>query len=507
MTSSAAISGMPQAASGTPPLIEATGISKAFNGVPAISNGQITVLPGTVNALCGGNGAGKSTFLNILMGLLPRDAGTVLRDGREVHYSSASEALADGIGIITQELSPVPNMTIAENLLLGHEPRRGPFVDRAKMNHKAQALIDRLGFEIDVRNRMSDLSVARMQLVEIAKAIGRESRIIIMDEPTSAIGERETGILFDAIRSLKDHGVGIIYVSHRLDDIFTIADHYTVFRDAHFIEEGRIEEIDRARLISLIVGRKLDQTAHRPERAPRPRRLEVEGLSDRKHFKDVSFHIEEGEILGLYGLMGAGRSEVASAIFGIDPLTSGTIRLDGEVVTLESPREAIRQGLAMVPEDRKNSGLVLTSSVRENISMASLSHFSRCGFVSGHREAEIVATSIRRFGIRTTSGEQQVQFLSGGNQQKVVIAKCLETRPRVLICDEPTRGVDEGAKREIYALLNEFAANGGSVLLISSEIAEILANSDRIIVFRRGRIAEEMSASDASQERLVHLSS
>lgn len=490
------------------PLLQADGIAKAFNGVPAIIDGRITVRPGTVNALCGGNGAGKSTFLNVLMGLLHRDSGMLHRDGRAVDYASAAEALADGIGIITQELSPIPDMSVAENLLLGREPRRGGwFVDRSLMHRDAQALIDRLGFGIDVRLRMGDLSVARIQLVEIAKAIGRNSRVIIMDEPTSAIGEREAGILFDAIRSLKEHGVGIIYVSHRLDDIFAIADDYTVFRDARFIEEGRIADLDRDRLISLIVGRDLGQTEQRPPRAQAPVRLELRGLSDGRHYDDISLTVQAGEIVGLYGLMGAGRSEVAAAVFGMEKFHRGEVLLDGKPLHLNSPRDALAAGIAMITEDRKGSGLVLPASVAHNMTMSALDHVSKGGFIRAGHEAEVVDGHIDRFGVRTASRDLPVQFLSGGNQQKVVIAKCVETRPEVLICDEPTRGVDEGAKREIYAFLSEFAARGGAVLLISSEIPEVLGNSDRIIVFRRGRISEEIVTREASQERLVQLAS
>lgn len=431
------------------PLLQADGIAKAFNGVPAIIDGRITVRPGTVNALCGGNGAGKSTFLNVLMGLLHRDSGMLHRDGRAVDYASAAEALADGIGIITQELSPIPDMSVAENLLLGREPRRGGwFVDRSLMHRDAQALIDRLGFGIDVRLRMGDLSVARIQLVEIAKAIGRNSRVIIMDEPTSAIGEREAGILFDAIRSLKEHGVGIIYVSHRLDDIFAIADDYTVFRDARFIEEGRIADLDRDRLISLIVGRDLGQTEQRPPRAQAPVRLELRGLSDGRHYDDISLTVQAGEIVGLYGLMGAGRSEVAAAVFGMEKFHRGEVLLDGKPLHLNSPRDALAAGIAMITEDRKGSGLVLPASVAHNMTMSALDHVSKGGFIRAGHEAEVVDGHIDRFGVRTASRDLPVQFLSGGNQQKVVIAKCVETRPEVLICDEPTRGVDEGAKRD-----------------------------------------------------------
>jgi putative xylitol transport system ATP-binding protein len=489
-------------------LLAATGVAKSFSGVPALIDGRIQLRRGSVHALCGGNGAGKSTFLGTLMGLHRPDAGTIIRNGRVVHYSSPAEALADGIAIITQELSPVLDMTVAENIFLGREPRRGGwFVDQACMVAESAALFARLHFDIDPKARMRSLSVAQIQTVEIAKAIGRQSEILIMDEPTSAIGEREAEILFDAIRSLQSHNVGIIFVSHRLTDIFSIADTYTVLRDGSFVETGAVAEIDRQRLIQLIVGRSLGDRPTRPDRAQSDVILAAEGYTRAGVFEDISIEIASGEIVGLYGLMGAGRSEFANALYGNAAKDAGTLHIDGRPVKIRSPADALRNRMALVTEDRKETGLVLPLSVAENITIAALARFARASFINGRREATAVDALIKRFDIRTPSRESPVRNLSGGNQQKVVFARCVETQPRILICDEPTRGIDEGTKREIYAFLHAFAAAGNAVLLISSEIVEILANADRVVVLRRGRIAGTVAGASATQETLVHLAS
>jgi len=479
-------------------LLAATSVAKSYAGVPALTDGRIQLRRGSVHALCGGNGAGKSTFLSILMGLQRADSGSILVKGRLVHYGSAAEALADGIAIITQELSPVLDMTVR---------RGGWFVDRAKMESDAAALFARLGFDIDPKLRMRELSVARIQLVEIAKAISRDAEILIMDEPTSAIGEKETATFFKAIRGLSASGVGIIYVSHRLTDIFQIADSYTVFRDGRFVESGALADIDRQRLIALIVGRDLRDADQRASTARAEPMIEMRGFSRAGQFADISLKIARGEILGLYGLMGAGRSEFANAVYGNQPKDTGEVLIDSRPVEIRAPSDALRNGIAIVTEDRKETGLVLSSSVSDNIVIAALARFSRLGFVDGRKVAGAVEKEIAAFRIRTASRHLPVQSLSGGNQQKVVLARCVETEPRILICDEPTRGIDEGAKREVYAFLSAFAAAGNAVLLISSEIPEILANADRIAVFRRGRIAGELTAAEATQDALVHLAS
>lgn len=492
-----------------PPLLQALNLSKTFNKVPALIDGRITLRAGTVNALCGGNGAGKSTFLGILMGLLRRDSGRVSIRGREVEFGSPADALDAGVAIITQELSPFLDMTVAENLYLGREQRRGRFfVDDRRMRAEAEDILARLKFDIPASARLRDLSVAQSQLVEITKAISRRSDILIMDEPTSAIGERETQMLFDAIRTLTAEGVGIIYVSHRLTEIFEISDDYTVFRDGRFIEGGAISNIDRKGLIRSIVGRDLLDHRREPKSFDSEKPLlEARGFSAKNRFSDINVTLHAGEIVGLYGLLGSGRSEFVNALYGNEPRDAGEVLIDGKPTDLRTPADSIRAGISLVTEDRKQTGLSLTASVAHNITVANLPHYTRGGFLKGAAEASSVRAHIKRFSIKTASADLPVQSLSGGNQQKVVLARCIDTDPRILICDEPTRGVDEGAKREIYAFLESFVKAGNAVLMISSEVPEILGNADRIIVFHRGRIAGEVSGPDATQETLVHLAS
>jgi len=490
-----------------PLLLSAQNVAKSFAGVAALIDGRIELRPGTVNALCGGNGAGKSTFLGVLMGMLRRDAGSVVVKGRDVNFATPAEALDAGIAIITQELSPFLDMTVAENLYLGREQRRGRFfVDDKSMLSDAEAILARLKFDIPAGARLRDLSVAQAQLVEITKAISRRSDILIMDEPTSAIGEREAQMLFDAIRTLTAQGVGIIYVSHRLTEIFEIADDYTVFRDGRFVGGGSISEIDRKGLIRSIVGRDLLDHHREPKDTGRPL-LEARGFASKGKFADIDMTVHAGEIVGIYGLLGSGRSEFVNALYGTEPRDSGQVLIEGKPVDLRTPADSIGAGISLVTEDRKRTGLSLTASVAHNITMANLPHYARNGFMSGSAETGSVVEHIKRFSIKTASPDLPVQSLSGGNQQKVVLARCVDTNPRILICDEPTRGVDEGAKREIYAFLANFVKAGNAVLMISSEVPEILANADRIVVFRRGRIAGEVAGPEATQETLVHLAS
>ncbi len=490
------------------PLLRADGIRKSYAGVVALHDGRIELRPGSVHALCGGNGAGKSTFLSILTGSQQPDGGRILCRGRELRCTSPAAAHAAGIAIITQELSPLPNMTVAENIYLGREPRRaGCWVDFRAMERNAAALLERLRFAIDPRARVDSLALGQIQLVEIAKAISRDGSILIMDEPTSALGDSETRTLLDAIAHLRAQGVGIIYVSHRLTELFTIADHYTVFRDGRFVQTGALADIDRRELIRLIVGRALE-TKQRPQKcAAGAPLLEVTGFSRAGRFTEINLAVRRGEIVGLYGLLGAGRSAFATALYGAQPTDTGRVRIDGREVNIRSPADALRHGLAMVGEDRRATGLVPARSVRENISIAALLGVARFGFVSARRECSAVDEMVRRLGIRARSREQPVGGLSGGNQQKVVFARSLMTGPTILICDEPTRGIDEGAKREIYEWLAEFAASGGAVLMISSETAELLLNCGRILVFRQRRIAAELTGSEATPETLVHWAS
>src|SRR5438045_578902 len=395
-------------------LLKAEGIQKSYGGVLALHDGCIELGAGTVHALCGGNGAGKSTFLNILMGLEAPDSGRIWLNGSETRFASPASALAAGIAIITQELSPVPDMTVAENIFLGRESRRaGWFVNQTVMRRKAAELLERLNFAVDPRVKMRRLSLGQIQLVEIAKAIDQRSSVLIMDEPTSAIGDKETAVLFDAIRQLKSAGVGIIYVSHRLSELFSIADEYTVFRDGGFVRTGLMKDIDRDELIRLIVGGSLIEqcAATEPEKATL---LEVQGYSRAGEFEDINLSLKSGEIVGLYGLMGAGRSEFASSLYGISRRNRGRLVMDGAEVEINSPGDALKFRIAMITEDRKASGLFLSQSVRKNISMTSLSSLSRWSFINERKEKAVAQRMIERFHIKVRTRDQSVRQLSGG---------------------------------------------------------------------------------------------
>ncbi|MBB3917147.1 MULTISPECIES: sugar ABC transporter ATP-binding protein [Rhizobium] len=489
-------------------LLRAEGVQKSFNGVPALVDGRLTLKAGTVHALCGGNGAGKSTFLNITMGLLRRDGGTVEIDGEQVDFKSAADALRQGIAIITQELSPVPEMTVAENLYLGREPKRlGVFVDFGQMSKDAQAFLDELGFEVDARKKMGELSLAQVQLVEIAKALSYRAHIVIMDEPTSAIGEHEVHVLFNALRKITARGSAIIYVSHKLTEIFEIADEYTVFRDGRFIETGNIKDIDRRHLVTQIVGREVKLVEKGKPLEDAPILLSVSNLARGSHFRDISLEVASGEVVGIYGLLGSGRTEFLETIFGLHSPTGGEVVFNGGRVKPGSPKEAIQRGMAMVTEDRKDSGLVLSASIAHNITLSSLALMAVSGFIRGDKERSAVKDMIASQRIKSASPDVAVETLSGGNQQKVVLARCLLTNPKLLICDEPTRGIDEGSKQEIYAFLRDFAAKGNGVLVVSSEAPEIMQLSDRIAIFKQGQLVNIIDGAEASQQTLMDLAS
>ena len=488
-------------------LLEVEGLTKSYAGVPALRDGRFTLKAGSVHALCGGNGAGKSTFLSIVMGIQPRDAGTIRLEGREVRFASPSRALAAGISIIEQELSPVPAMTVAENVFLGREPvGRFGRIDYRRMNRAASDLLEGLGFDIAPTDVMMDLPVAKVQLVEIAKAISYDARVIIMDEPTSALGEAEADHLFAAIETMKAAGKGVIYVSHRLTEIFEIADAYTVLRDGAFVEAGEVADIDKTRLVELIVGRPMTEEFVKANVPTSEVLLSVRGLEAAHGVADVSFDLHRGEILGIYGLMGSGRTEILERLFGLTPQGAGRVEIEGRPLAAASPRGAIEAGLALVTEDRKESGLVLSQDVRANVCLARLRELGLGGGVmSPAREGEAARRMIDMFGIRAASDRLGVANLSGGNQQKVVLGKWFLTEPRVLLLDEPTRGVDVGAKREIYRIMSDFAARGGGVILVSSEIDEVLGMADRTLVMRDGRVAGVMEGDEMTPAALLHL--
>ncbi len=488
-------------------LLKVEGLKKSFGGVVALRDAHFDLKAGTVHALCGGNGAGKSTFLSILMGIYRRDAGKIWRNGEEVEFSSPAEALASGIAIIEQELSPVPHMTVAENIFLGREPPgRYGGINFRRMNAAAQTLLDDLGFAIPATRRMHSLSVAQMQLVEIAKALSHDAEVIFMDEPTSAIGHREAHQLFAVVRRLREQGRGIVYVSHRLSEIFDVADRYTVFRDGAYVGSGSLSEVDRASLIRMIVGREISEEYAKINTPSDEEGLSVIGLTSPGKIDDISFTVRKGEIFGIYGLMGSGRSEIFDCLFGLDRPSKGEVKLFGERLSIRTPAQAIAHGIALVTEDRKLSGLYLSDSVRHNLSMARLRTISPHFVIQSAREALASREAIERFQIRVDRDVDPVASLSGGNQQKVVLGKWFLCNPRLLLLDEPTRGVDVGAKREISRIVSDFAAGGGTVAMISSEIDELLGVADRIMVMRDGRSVETLSRSEATAEKLVHLS-
>lgn len=491
------------------PLLQVNDLTKSFPGVLALDRVRFTLENGSVHAVCGENGAGKSTLMNILMGLYERDEGEILLNGKPVHFASPRQALKAGISIIEQELNPIPEMTIAENLFLGREDNLfGVWVNYRALRRRTREVLATVGLEkIDPHTKTKQLSLAQLQLVEIAKAVSYDSDIIIMDEPTSAIGERDVETLFGIIRDLKARGKGIVYVSHRMKEIFAISDTITVLRDGLYIDTTPTQQTNLSELVSKMIGRKLEEEFVKSNTVTDEIALRVESLTRVGEFKDVSLDVRHGEILGIFGLMGSGRSEFLHALFGSEPAHSGRIIVGGRPVVHRSARDGIRSGMAFVTEDRKKTGLVLTSSVAHNASLAHLRGLSGAIFVNEQLEQKRVQEMVARFRVKTPSLTQQVRRLSGGNQQKVVLSKWLMTGPRILLLDEPTRGIDVGAKREIYAFMSEFANAGNSVIMISSELPEVLGMSDRIAVFREGSVVEILDRSSANQDALMHLAS
>ena len=489
------------------PVLEMRDIIKTYPGVTALSGVSFDVLPGEVHALVGENGAGKSTLMKILAGADTKDSGHIILQGSEAHISSPQEAMRLGISIVYQEFNLVPYMNAAENIYLGREPASAipGVIDFGKMYRDAEAVIQELGVAIDVRAPMNQLSVAQQQMVEIAKATSRRSRIIAMDEPSATLTEHELADLFALIKRLKAEGVSIIYISHRLEEVFEIADRVTVFRDGALVATKSVADTDREDIIRMMVGRELKDKIPKVVAEVGDVALELKHLSRTGVLKDINLQVRRGEVLGIAGLVGAGRTEVARAMFGADPIDSGQIIVDGKAVKIRSPRHAISLGIGLVTEDRKALGLVLGMAVRENISLANLGVLSRLGFVNRRKEREVAKKYVEDVLIKTPSIEQAVQNLSGGNQQKVVLAKWLFTESRVLIFDEPTRGIDVGAKTEIYQLMNRLAENGVAIIMISSELPEILGMSDRILVMHEGEIAGELSREEATQEQIMHL--
>ncbi|SQJ32003.1 Ribose import ATP-binding protein RbsA [Serratia rubidaea] len=486
------------------PLLQLTGIDKAFPGVKALSGAALSVYPGRVMALVGENGAGKSTMMKVLTGIYSKDAGSVRFLGKEVAFHGPKASQDAGIGIIHQELNLIPQLTIAENIFLGREfVNRFGRIDWKRMYAEADKLLQRLNLRYSSHRLVGELSIGDQQMVEIAKVLSFESQVIIMDEPTDALTDTETASLFKVINELKAAGCGIVYISHRMKEIFEVCDDVTIFRDGQFIAERSVNELQEERLIEMMVGRKLEDQYPRLNLPRGNKRLEVSQLSG-PGVHDVSFTLYRGEILGVAGLMGAGRTELMKILYGAATRKSGSVRLDGREVLCRSPQDGLANGIVYISEDRKRDGLVLGMSVKENMSLTALRYFSRTGgSLKQAEERQAVGDFIRLFNIKTPSMEQPIGLLSGGNQQKVAIARGLMTRPKVLILDEPTRGVDVGAKKEIYQLINQFKQEGLSIILVSSEMPEVLGMSDRVLVMHEGHISGEFPIEQATQEALM----
>lgn len=493
--------------SDTVPLISVEAIHKSFPGVKALMNARFDLRPGEVHALMGENGAGKSTLMKIMTGIYQPDAGEIHISGQKVNLSDPRAAQALGISIIHQELFLMNHLTAAQNIYIGREPRKGfgLFVDEAKMRADTAALFARMKVNLDPDVEVGTLTVARQQLVEIAKALSFNSRILIMDEPTSAINDKEVEHLFAIINDLKAHGVGIIYITHKMDEVKRIADRVTVMRDGQYIDTLPAATTDMSRIISLMVGRELAD-ATRATGQGGDVVLDVKNLNRGRAIRNVSFSLRKGEILGFAGLMGAGRTEVARAIFGADPIDSGEISIHGVTQAIRSPQDAVRLGLAYLSEDRKHYGLVTSMTVGDNVTMSSWPRFTRSRvFMNDARMREAANDYVQKLRIKTPSVDQETRLLSGGNQQKIVISKWLLRDCDILIFDEPTRGIDIGAKAEIYKLLQSLADQGKAIIVISSELPEVLRLSHRILVMCEGRITGELTGRDATQESIMTL--
>lgn len=483
-------------------LLEMNGVDKHFPGVHALKSVHFDLRNGEVHALLGENGAGKSTLIKVLGGIYQKDAGTIKIDGKEVVINSVKTAQAVGVSIIHQEIVLVPDMTIAENLFLGKELGNNIKVNSQEMNRQTQRLLDDFGMRVRANEKIRNLTIAQQQMVEIIRATSNNSKIIVMDEPTSSLSDREVEALYDIIRKLKKRKCGIIYISHKMKEIEEIADRVSVFRDGEYITTKNVKETDLDTLVTLMVGRRIENYYTRDYVVSNEPVLEVKNLhNDKVH--DVSFTLMKGEILGFSGLVGAGRSETMRAIFGRDKLTSGEIFLDGEHVRISNTQKAIALGIGFVPESRKEEGIFPRMTLRFNLTIKVLKEFI-CGlFVDSKKELEIVNKYMRRMSVKASSSLQQIVDLSGGNQQKVVLASWLATNPKVLILDEPTRGIDVGSKAEIYSIMNSLTQQGVSIIMISSELPEIINMSDRVVVMREGKVSAVLNKKEISQVNIM----
>jgi len=489
----------------TAPLLEMKGITKQFPGVLALNKVSLSIYPGKVLALVGENGAGKSTLMKILSGVHKRDAGEILLEGKPIEIASPLASRQMGISIIYQELSVLNNMNIAENIFVGREKKKNGFVDKKLQHTEASHLLERVGLRIDTHTKTGKLSTAQKQMVEVAKALSFNSKLIIMDEPTSSLTDKETAMLMDIIRKLRDEGVAIVFISHRMNEIFEISDEIAVMRDGEMVQHMITAEVNEQQVIAAMVGRDVHDLFAKEEAPIGDVALEVKNLSTKNFLKDISFKVRSGEIVGFAGLVGAGRSEVMRALFAVDPKESGEIYIHGKKTEINSTVDALKAGLGFVPEDRKEQGLILKQTIRVNASLAALKSVANGWFIDKKRENSLTDEYVAKLKVKTPSNEQKIMNLSGGNQQKVVIAKWMATGPKVLILDEPTRGIDVGAKKEIHQLMSELAKQGVAIIMISSELPEVIGMSDRIYVMHDGRIKGEIDRANASQEAIMKL--
>lgn len=480
------------------------GITKRFPGVQALTDVTFSIAAGSCHALCGENGAGKSTLGKLLGGIHAPDAGRILLDGQPAAYRDPRGARGAGVAVVHQELAFCENLSVAENLCLSALPSRRGLLDRAAMEARAEGMLAAIGANVPVRTRVGELTVGQQQLVQIAGALSAKARVIVFDEPTSSLTPHEAAGLFELIRRLRAQGVTCIYVSHRMPEIFALCDGLTVLRDGRHVATGPLKGVTEDDLVRMMIGRKVE--AHAPahlQAAPGPELLRVEGFGSPRRFADLSFTLRAGEVLGLAGLVGAGRTELAQALFGLDPAARGRIFVQGREAAIRSPRDAMARGLGLVPEDRKRHGLVLSMRCRENATLPILERLARFGIVRGGAERDLARTYFEKLNVRAPDGEFPTAGLSGGNQQKIVLAKWLASQCKVLLLDEPTRGVDVGAKAEIHALIDRLAREGHGILLISSELPELLSLSTRILVLREGRLVAEVPRSAATQDLLM----
>ena len=486
--------------------IEMRGINKSFGSNQVLNDAGFLLKDGEVHALMGENGAGKSTLMKILTGVYTKDSGTILVDGQEVNYKNPQEAEKAGIVFIYQELNVLFDLTVEENLFMGKEITKGfGICDKKAMRKKAQEVMDRMGVHIPIDAVMSDLSVGQQQMVEICKALMVDAKVLIMDEPTAALTESETKVLFEVMNSLKAKGVSIVYISHRMEEIFEMCDRITILRDGQYIDTKYIKDITMDDVVQMMIGREIGERYPVRNVQIGEEVIRVEGLTHSKSFHDVNFSVKAGEVLGVAGLMGAGRTEIMQAIFGNLSTVSGKIYIEGKEAVIKNPRQAIAAGIGFITEDRKTEGLLLEKSIAENIEITNLGKVSGSGVLNPKKQAELVKKGIEEFRIKCFGPDHECNNLSGGNQQKVVLAKWIYTDPKILILDEPTRGVDIGAKKEIYNVINDMAAKGVAVIMVSSELPEVLGMSDRIMVVHEGKVTGIINGADADQAKVMTL--